>query len=342
MSPNGTTTGGWVVAVARALEAAGIDSGALCSSADIKLEQAFDPNSRFPVESTARLLRLSADATENEAFGLEVAKFVKPTTFHALGFSIWASSSLREVIDRLVRYTPVITSGGWMSSVQDNGKLYLRFNVRKNREGKSVIAEQSLDALCATVISLCRELRGEHYVPLSVHFERDQPVDPAPWMNYFRCPVVFNASSTGIVFCCRSLGISLPTGNPELASQSETIIADYLSRLEKSDIVTQVRQAVAALLAEGVPSQDSIAAMLCMSSRQLQRRLSQRDTSFTELVETLRYDLACNYLGQSHLGLSEIAFMLGFSSLSAFSRAFKRWTSMSPGLYRSERLAGSL
>jgi AraC-like DNA-binding protein len=102
------------------------------------------------------------------------------------------------------------------------------------------------------------------------------------------------------------------------------------------NLVDRLRNQVRIKLPEGYPSLDTIAAELGQPPSAIQRSLAFEGLSYKDLVETTRQDLAQVYLRQAHMALSEIAFLLGYSELSAFSRAFRRWTGVSPRDYRDQ------
>jgi AraC-like DNA-binding protein len=98
--------------------------------------------------------------------------------------------------------------------------------------------------------------------------------------------------------------------------------------------VQRVREAIRAFLQEGAPQLGDVARGLHVSLRTLQRRLTEHGTSFQDEVDTVRRELAFQYLKDANLGVSQVAFLLGYSELSTFDRAFKRWTGMTPRIWR--------
>ncbi|NMO23072.1 helix-turn-helix transcriptional regulator, partial [Pyxidicoccus fallax] len=98
--------------------------------------------------------------------------------------------------------------------------------------------------------------------------------------------------------------------------------------------VQRVRDAIRASLREGPPQVGEVAQQLHVSLRTLQRRLAEHGTAFQDEVDAVRRELAFQYLKDPHLGVSEVAFLLGYSELSTFDRAFKRWTGLTPRVWR--------
>jgi AraC-like DNA-binding protein len=136
-------------------------------------------------------------------------------------------------------------------------------------------------------------------------------------------------------FCTRPI----PAADPNLFRILTSYLDDVLSRMPKPDeMVNPIRAAIAQLMKEGGLKLSRAAKALGVSPRTLQRQLKQRGLSFAELVEDTRRALALEYLKDRDNTLTEIAFLLGYSEVSAFNRAFKRWTGKTPMTYRGDFL----
>jgi AraC-like DNA-binding protein len=122
----------------------------------------------------------------------------------------------------------------------------------------------------------------------------------------------------------------LPTANPVLLRVNEQVLTDYLARLERSEVTVQVQAKLIQLLPSGEVDESSIARALNLSLRSMQRKLKARGVSFRKLLDDTRRQLAEQYLKDSTLSVSEIAYLLGFAEVSSFSRAFRRWTGHAP------------
>ena len=112
-----------------------------------------------------------------------------------------------------------------------------------------------------------------------------------------------------------------------------------MARIDKNDLTHVIKNKIFELLPLGAPSQTEIAEYLGLSLRNLQRKLQDQGTSYKEILENTRKKLAMNYIIQKHLSLSEIGYLVGFSSVGNFNRAFKRWTNQTPGEFRLSNTA---
>ena len=114
-------------------------------------------------------------------------------------------------------------------------------------------------------------------------------------------------------------------------------VVDYLARFDRDSLTMQVRSRIIERLHDGTPNQETIAQSLNVSLRSLQRKLNDEDTNFKTLLESTRRELALHYIRETHRSLGEITYLLGFSEPSNFTRAFKRWTGVSPIVYRENK-----
>jgi AraC-like DNA-binding protein len=111
-----------------------------------------------------------------------------------------------------------------------------------------------------------------------------------------------------------------------------------LHKLESDNIVSQVKSVILEQLSCGKVTEEDISGHLNMSKRKLQLKLADENVRFKSLLDDIRSNLSKGYLNEQNLCLSEIAFLLGFSEVSSFSRAFKRWTGVSPGQYKKMKV----
>lgn len=192
---------------------------------------------------------------------------------------------------------------------------------------------QAVDAIAAICARQARALRAPRSCnPLAVEFAR-----PAPYRRVFRAPVRFDAAANALEYARADVEDRLPAGNAELARGNDEVLVRYLARLGQSRLASRVQQALLDAMPAGAPSKSAVARTLGMSARNLQRRLAEEGTSFSALLADARVSLARTYVDEGRLSVTEIAFVLGFADTSAFSRAFKRWTGLSPRAYAARR-----
>ena len=326
-----TSLASWTRALRKQLDALGLDSAALCKQAGLDPQLMDDPNARYPLSATSRLWALAVQVSGDPAIGLRVSRFVSPTTFHALGYALVASGSLREVFERIVRYHPVV-SDALKLELSREGERY-RFRLLQP-PGSPAPALEAIDAFAAIYVRTCRNRLGRDYAPLAVYLRRPEPVDPTPWHTVFRAPLFFGAEEDRLEFAARDFDSHLDDANPELAEHNETVLKRTLAQLQPLTWERKVRAAIEAQLPDGEPSAERIAQTLHLSVRSLQRHLADEGCRFDALLNDCRQNLALQHLRDPQCSLAEVSHLLGFADTSSFNRAFKRWTGMTPGQFR--------
>jgi len=270
-----------------------------------------------------------SELIDDPCFGLHGAKFWHPSHFNALGYAWLASETLREALIRAARYIHIIGED------RETG-------LEDTAEGLTVTLSHSLklpalmDLSLSILMSVCRLNYGEYLNPVKVNFIHSKPACAREYYSYFKAPVKFNADIDSLILPADAVDKRLPTGNPQLAKIHDQYIIRYLVRLDENNIVQRVKGAIIDMLPSGGVSYEKVAQKLNMSTRSLQRKLQIDHTTFRSLLEEVRQEIAEHYVHDSTVSLMEIAFVLGYSEYSSFSRAYKRWTGMSPAEGRHE------
>lgn len=327
-----TTLASSALSIWRALESYGLEPRTLFERAGLDPAKLYDPNARYRDAKLYDLWQLALEATGDPSLGLKVASHWHPSTAHALGYAWLASATLKDALERTVRYFRIMTDKERLTLEESEEELRL---IIENPAEDYPTAAEDFDASFAALISLCRMCHGEAFNPLRITFRRPEPPDPAVFAEHFRAPIQYAGNEDSVCFDRADAETPLPTANAEVARANEKIVQDYLARFDRSSVAMQVRARLTEQLPSGHMSQESVAEALHMSLRSLQRRLRNEGTSYKDLLDETRRELAAHYMAESHLSINEITYLLGFSEPSNFSRAFRRWTGKSPTDYRS-------
>ncbi|HTT03141.1 MAG TPA: AraC family transcriptional regulator [Steroidobacteraceae bacterium] len=322
--------GTWVKAIGRALDAAGCNGAALLAQAGLELADLDGPDTRCPLASTRRLWQIALQATRDPAFGVKLARQFKHTTFHALGYGLSASSTLKEAFERVQRYCHVVSDAVDYRFFKCGHEYHLLI------EPRLTLRVETIDALVGMYIRMCRGLIGRDHAPLLVELRRCAPPVIDDFARLWRAPLRFGAAQNRLIFDCASIERPLDSGNPELARLSDAVCIRYLARIERANVGARVRKVLMQRLPNLEPSEEQVAELLNMSTRTLQRKLSESRTTFKEILDETRHALALEYLSTAQHSVGEITHLLGFSRSSSFTRAFRRWTGLSPSRWRAQ------
>jgi AraC-like DNA-binding protein len=322
--------------IAQALEGAGLDAGAMFEAAGLDLESLRDPNVRMPAEALVQLLNLASERCQDPVFGLRLANYVHPTTFYSLGMAMCFSETLEDFLERYIKYFRMITTNDELHAIRQDDVYLLKVIPR---EGMPLIPIR-IDGLAAITVSTIRVALGSNFAPEFVHLARPSPRgQEQKYEQFFGCPVTFDTPFTEIGIAAAELSTQLPSANPELVDFYEQLTRDYLLKIDRADFPGRVRKELIRLLPTGVSGKDQVAQALNISTRTLYNKLEGAGTTYREVLDGTRRELAEGYIRQD-LPIFEIAYLIGFSDTANFSRAFKKWTGQSPMEYR-ETLQGT-
>lgn len=321
------------LSVWRALESYGVDPAVLFERAGLDPGKLYDAEARYPDSRLYKLWQLSLEATGDPYIGLKVASYWHPSVAHALGYAWLASATLKDALERTVRYFRMVSDKEKLILTETDEEFRL---IIENPIVDYPTAAEDVDASFAAVVSLCRMCNGDAFNPLRVTMRRPELPDPKPFAECFRAPIQYSGNENSMCFDKADALSALPTANAEVARANEEIVKGYLARFDRSNTAMQVRARLTEQLSSGHATQNTVADALHVSLRSLQRRLNKEGTSYKVLLDETRRELATHYMAETHRSINEITYLLGFSEPSNFSRAFRRWTGMSPSAYRAQ------
>jgi AraC-like DNA-binding protein len=314
----------------RVIESYGLEPAPFFVAEGLELELPIEPGTRVPYEAIDAIRARAAEASGDPAFGLRVAQCLHPSYLGALGYAVLASNTLRVAFERIHRYVRVLNEQGRFDLVEDDEALRARLSV--GQESMDRVARD--DGQLAALFALCRLNAGGDFTPLQVAFVHGAPDDPTPYEALFGCPVIFGADANEFSITLMDADRVLPSSNEVLAQMNERIVIQRLAQLDRDNVSGRVRAAIMELLPSGEVSDEAVADALHMTARTMHRRLKEDGESFRTLLTAVRRDLAEQYLADTSLTLTEITFLLGFSEMSSFSRAYKHWTGQPPSAAR--------
>lgn len=323
-----SATTGWVLAVIRALDAAGVDSTAIL--ADIGMDPALleGGHCRYSQQQVSALWRSAVSAC-GDGFGLLVAAEVKPSTFHVVGYAMNCSATLGRGLQRFARYCRLISDSATATLSENGESATLAFHF--DTGGQPPIY-QTVDTVLASVFSFARWIAGGDLTPIEVRVRHERPAEPGAYAAFFGGPVLYGQAQDSLSFRREDLDRRILCADEELATLLDGAANRHLDKRMAGRLAVRVRDLLIAQLPNGAPSKIDIAKMLNMTERTLLRRLKDEGTTFADVVNQLREELAFQYLQRDSMTISEVAYLLGFSDEGTFSRAFKRWTGRRPSM----------
>ena len=311
----------------------GIDPEPIYARAGISLLPPESPQLRYPLSRIRALWQMGKEASGDEAIGLKAGRFAKPTNFYAFGYSWLASSTLLGAMQRLTRYMQVVSTASVIVSLTETADSYALSAVFP--DPSKAPPKEGIDCGMTALLALCDSIAEKEIRPLRVDLTCPSTAQAGAYRAALRAPVRFNAEVGTIYFDKAMLRESLPLGAPDVAKATDRIAEQYIETLEPQRVASEVRRLLVALLPSGNVDQDLVSNRLNRSASTLQRQLKAEGLSYRDVLEGTQRSLAETYLRDRKYSLAQIAYLLGFSEQSNFSRAFKRWTSMSPRQYQA-------
>ena len=293
----------------------------------------YQPGARYSLQKVARLWDEAAKRISDPCFGLSAAANWHPTHFGTLGYALLMSRTLRSTLERLLRFYKVLSEARFGKIHEDDKEKTLVFSLTYRDEKPYPRARE--DAALAWIMSTLRINFQHNLTPVAVSFTHDKPPCAGKYYEFFQGPVFFNAKAGSLALSLDQVDVLLPGANEELAEFNDLAMGRYLASLDDDTMTTKVRRLILKSLPSGNVTVEKTASRLCISTRKLQRLLKEEGTTFLALLNETRMKLAKEYVQSKSMDLTEIAFLLGFSELSTFSRSFKRWTGKSPVKYRN-------
>jgi AraC-like DNA-binding protein len=321
---------GIVRAVIDELQRHGVASDVMCARAGLEPAELANAELRLPLDRGTRVLAAAWELSPTPAIGLHIGCSAPVGALHIVGHLVTTPANTREAIQLFLRYSALVWDGG-VFCFSERGSV-ARFSYEHPVAGSPF---ERFAAECALTFVLKRglQLSGADNRPDEVQLRHAAPPYASEYERIFRCPVLFSQAANQLVFDTRLLDVPQPHRDDSLCELLRERADALLARESSAD---HLSERIVELLKLHPKDTDAarIARRLGLSPRSLQRRLHGANLSLSRLVDAARRDVACASLRHAHAAIKDIAYRLGFSEPSAFHRAFKRWTGMTPAQFR--------
>jgi AraC-like DNA-binding protein len=271
------------------------------------------------------MMERAADQTGNDNFGLCYGQQFQPDKLGLIGGIATMAPTLGA---ELLPFPQQATA---TSFVGDRHLMQLRYRIP---DGSIVNRRQDAELTLGMFVNVFRHCLGADWVPEEIHFEHLKPRNWKQHESAFLAPVYFGQRTNAVVFRNENLYRVLPRGDLRELTRLHNQVVNVSRDGRSVSLIDQVKGEIRNQLPDGSPSIQVIADALTIPRWTLQRRLADYGFTFSDLVDSIRKSLAEHYVKQPYIPLFEVAAILGYSELSAFSRAFSRWFDVSPSQFR--------
>lgn len=333
-----TSSAAWVRGIAEMFAAQGLPAAELCAQAGIDLAALQQqPHTRVDVDRVSRLWEAAAARFGEPGLGLARDLAARYGNVDLVGYALASGPCLLVGFEHLQRQMALISDATTFEMQRDprgQGCWLAISHIGATRP----IPRQRIEFAVLTLLMLCCWLTRRELVPLAMDLTTPPPADEARYRTAYGLLPRFGQPANRFLLSHADLNAPIPTHNPALWALHERLVEAELGQLGQNLASAKVRTEVRRVLHRGEPRREDIAARLHLTDRTLQRRLQAESTSYQQLLDETRRELAGQYLSDEHRSLAEIADLLGFVDQSNLFRACKRWFGLPPGQYRAQRL----
>ncbi|MEH6581243.1 MAG: AraC family transcriptional regulator [Halioglobus sp.] len=286
-----------------------------------------------------KIIENAYQQTGSATLGLEVGSAEDISTFGILGYAMLSCATVGEAIAVGEKYQRTA------QAICDT-RLEIRENsIAMAADTPFVVKPEcyrfAVEALFSGIMEILRILTGEEFYPIEIQCVYEDPGYRELYKTIFRCPVEFGAPANRVVVDRAFMDLPVLQANKFNARMSEKMCEEILHKyVGEKDLTTRIRHIILRVPGQ-FPDEAAVADALTMSARTLRRQLSALDTSYRELLDQVRAELAQQYLQNSGLKVEQVALLLGYTETTNFRRAFKRWLGVSPQDYRLQLAQGS-
>ena len=305
------------------LEEAGLAPGALGA-----------PEGRASYAALCRLMHDAASRTGCPHFGLIAGRIWHLADLGLPGEIARHSPTVGEALRTVTDYQHLNSEGGLAFVIRRGGMIDLGYAIYQSG---TLGAEQYYDAVLAATFNVMRELCGPGWTPSETFLPRRRPAEVAPYRSVFKVAPRFDAELCALRFPERWMAHPVAGADPERLRAAQA----SAEALGPGRLVEQVRRVLRMLLLQGGASGDEAARMLSMHRRTLNRRLQAEGTTFQQVLDEVRFEVARQLLAGSGIALDDVAATLGYSGVCPFMRAFRRWSGTTPGRWRRDAAGGA-
>jgi AraC-like DNA-binding protein len=318
------------------LDSYGINIEEVIRNANVNPLILSSPDNRLSGFEAQKIINSAIRLTKDDNLGLHQGEHLSKGFSNILGYVLMNCSTLKECWKKYCIYEKIIDTTSISDfKIIDNYVILSNVSVDTALENNKHFSEFKIAGMLSYIKLLSNKTLKLH----EVHFSHSRPNNTSEYERIFQCKVCFEKSTNALIFDSSLLNISVIEPNKKLLLLFERNAQEILETFNGNTYANMVAEILFEELRKGnLPSIENVAKKLLLSTRSLQLYLQKEDTSYIKLLKETRKNMAKKYLGDINISLDEITYILGFSEMSAFHRAFKNWTGITPTQFRKSAL----
>ena len=292
-----------------------------------------DPTLPLDLAAYVQMMEESAAQTGNGNFGLWYGQQFQPQNLGLIGGITLAAPTLLSALEALAGLFPYHQQVTHTAFREAGGMVALEYRIL---DGAILARRQDAELTMGMFVNVLRAVFGPTWAPEEVHFEHPRPEQAQEHARAFQAPLHWGQRTNALIFKRPAEDIAMPGAD---IKQMDRLRRQLLHAAHGSagevPLIRRVQAEIRSRVVDGTPYIEDVADALDIRRWTLQRALADEGVSFSDMVEQVRHQLARLYVQQTHVPIADIAFLLGYSEISAFSRAFTRWFDRSPRQFRA-------
>lgn len=323
----------WIKGILSAAESLGISADDILSSLDFSLDLKNNKPAYLSLDQTQEIWAQAELLSGHDFFGLRMGQRGRPSYFHAAAYVTMTSHNLKSAFENFTRYMPLVSEGASLQLSYEADKVWLRFTPKPD---STPFSRHQHESVMALLLAFSNWMVGDNNIaPSNVSFTHEAGPDLNEYQKVFGLKPKFNQNFTGIQFPKEMLMQSLVESDVGL----NQVHREHADQLLEAHLNTSWKVKVVQIIVEAGDfnlNREQVAQRLNISTRTLQRRLHEENSSFLELMDAQRKQKAQYLICQTQKSLKEVALDLGFSESSTFYRACHRWFDSPPNAMREK------
>lgn len=324
--------------IRKQFEDMGLDNLEISSNLNVDLEILNQPMATISSDILGSYIELVINKSGNHRLGLEKG-FDVPVTIAGMLYKLYENcTTLKEVFEKSDIHTPTINPlYRYINRIDENLFIH-RITINEEFAKKYPLATRQLyESQLGISLQILYSLTGKRIKPMQIRTIYDKEGDNDKLNNYFKCPIQYATNEFALLFDSSILDFPILTANNQLLSIIEKLIIEMKERGQESNLSNAIRK----YLLQCLPTIDvdikTVAQNLNFGERTLQRRLRKENTSYREILNSVRIELSERYI-EENISFAEIAYLLGFDSQSAFNKFFQKHFKKQPSIFKRQKM----
>ena len=310
----------------------------ICRAGGISPDLLEEADHKLSLEQNCAIMEAALTISGDQCLGLHTGEKTTAVVLGITGHLMQSSKDVLDALRHLQQFTSVFTRLYHFAVEIRHAEVFYYcepLEVWNNISPET--ARQSVDFAYAGAIHVIFLLTGKRVFPKKVMYRYQRTSDTREYERVFKCQPLFNQAANCMVFSLADLQAPVLGYNKELNQVFLQLLeAEIKKQSAGAAFSSQVKQMILKQFRFQFPQVEEVAAQMHLTTRTLQRKLQEENTTFRTLVDGIKEELACNLLLNKNLSVTEIAYQLGYAEPSTFQRAFRQWTGKSPNAFRRQ------